>query len=277
MQSYRARYEQGEIVLLEDAEIPEDSELIVTVLEETQEDIAVPDDQVGAETPVLKNARISLGNCQNSLQKHLDDVTASEPIDDEALKRRDDYFRWVALKTELISSEAGFVMPCDALPNKISEYTYGRLHQDKKSIVDKHYKKDGITGYFVINAKKTNVPQNEAETLIHNMVLRRGNVVWVHFGFNIGSEFRGKHPAIILKNTKDTLVVIPLSSQAPSNPDVNVEIENVHGLPQRTRWANILRIVPVSIIRIDLGSPIGDVKGRVLNEISEVIKLHGIK
>jgi len=99
----------------------------------------------------------------------------------------------------------------------------------------------------------------------------------VNFGFNVGHEFSGKHPALILKNTKHTMVVIPLSSQMPNNPDINVKIDNVYGLPIKTRWGNILRIVPISIVRIDFNSRIGSVKNDILKEISDKIKLHGIK
>ncbi len=29
----------------------------------------------------------------------------------------------------------------------------------------------------------------------------RGAVVWIEFGFNIGNEFGGRHPAIIMRKT----------------------------------------------------------------------------
>jgi len=225
----------------------------------------------------IDDARNSLINCQNTLQKHLDDVTIGTPIDDEALKLREEYFKWVDLKTKLISGEKGFVLPYSALPNKISEYIYNYLYQDKKNIVDKYYKKDDSLGEFIINAKKTSIPQNEAEILIHSLVLRRGNVIWVNFGFNIGYEFGGKHPALILKNTKYVMIVIPLSSQTPNNPDINVKIDNVYNLPLKIRWGNVLRIMPISIIRIDFSSPVGSVKNGILKEISDKIKEYGIK
>jgi len=227
---------------------------------------------------LLDNARKSLSDCQNTLNIFLDNIiSTATPPDDEAIKIRDEYFRWVDMKTHIIDNENIFSLPCSALPNKINAYIYNYLFQDKKDAVDRHYKKDNATGEFIINANKKNIPAIDVELLIHSLVLRRGNVVWVNFGFNIGREFRGKHPALILKNTKDTLIVLPLSSQAPSNPDVNVEVNNVRGLPPRTRWGNVLRIVPVSIMRIDYNSPIGDVKGKILSDISNKINLHGIK
>ena len=102
----------------------------------------------------INDVRNSLVNCQNTLQKHLDDVIMDVPIEDENLKLREEYFEWIDLKTKLISSEKEFILPYNALPNKINEYIYNYLYQDKKNIVDKYYKRDGIAGEFIINAKK---------------------------------------------------------------------------------------------------------------------------
>jgi len=226
---------------------------------------------------LLDDTEDNLKKCQNTLQKFLDDITANAPLDDESLKLRNEYFKWTDLKTKLISNEENYILPYNVLPNKVSEYIYNYLYQDKRDIVDKYYKKDKTTGEYIINANKKSIPVNDVELLIHNLILRRGNVVWVNFGFNIGCEFRGKHPALILKNTKDTIIVIPLSSQSPNNPDINVKIDIVYGLPQIIRWGNIFRIVPISLIRIDFDSPIGSVKNYVLKEISDKIKIHGIK
>lgn len=225
----------------------------------------------------LSDARQSLSACQTELQEHLNDAATITPPDYEALGLRADYFRWIRKKTKMLRNEKDFILPHKIIPNKITRRDYNYLRPDKRAIVDNYYRHDTDTGFFVINAKKTALPPADAETLTHSLVIKRGKVVWVNFGFNIGHEFRGKHPAIILKNTKSVLIVIPLSSQPPSKPEINVEVKNVHGLPHRPRWANILRIVPVSILRVDFNSPIGDVKGDVLSEISTQIALHGIK
>jgi len=225
----------------------------------------------------LSNAQQALTACKTELQEYFNDVVAIEPLDCDSLDLRAEYFKWTRRKTKLLRTEKDFVLPHKIIPNKITERDYNYLRSDKQAIVDKYYKKDDTAGVYVINAKKTALSQHEAETLIHSLAIKRGKVVWVNFGFNIGHEFRGKHPAIILKNTKSVLIVIPLSSQSPSKPDINVEVKNVHGLPYRPRWVNILRIVPISILRVDFNSPIGDVKGDVLSEISAKIASHGIK
>ena len=225
----------------------------------------------------LSDTQKALTACQIELQKHLNDVASIEPLDLDALGIRADYFGWIRKKTEILREEKIFSIPHKIIPNKITLRDYNYLRPDKRAIVDNYYKHDTSTGAYVINAKKTALSLQDAETLIHSLVIKRGKVVWVNFGFNIGHEFRGKHPAIILKNTKSVLIVILLSSQPSNKPEINVEVKNVHGLPHRPRWANILRIVPISLLRVDFNSPIGDVKGDILSEISSKISLHGIK
>lgn len=47
------------------------------------------------------------------------------------------------------------------------------------------------------------------------VLFKRGNVIWLDFGFNIGNEFGGMHPAVILKNFDNDLFVVPISSKKP--------------------------------------------------------------
>ena len=47
------------------------------------------------------------------------------------------------------------------------------------------------------------------------VLFKRGNVIWLDFGFNIGNEFGGVHPAVILKNFDNDLLVVPISSKKP--------------------------------------------------------------
>ena len=223
--------------------------------------------------PTIKDVENSLNNCQATLQKYFDDVNTDPSPDDEILKLRNEYFKWTDMKTKFIDSEKNFHLPYNALPSKISKYSYNYLYQDKKDIVDKYYKKDDKTGEFIINANKKNIPINEAETLIHNLVLKRGNVVWVNFGYNIGVEFGGRHPAIILRNNKESLFVAPLSSQTPKDMDINVFIDYVYGCEKMDRYVNVLRLCHVSIIRVDLLSKTGSVKGTILDEIINKAKI----
>lgn len=83
-------------------------------------------------------------------------------------------------------------------------------------------------------------------------ILKRGNIVWVDFGFNIGSEFGGRHPAIILKRLKqiNQILVIPLDSSS-DNPIteqkressdywIKIQGEEIWGMQDNiVRWANV--------------------------------------
>ncbi len=103
--------------------------------------------------------------------------------------------------------------------------------------------------------------------------LGRGSVVWIEFGFNIGNEFGGRHPAIILRKTGSSIFVVPLSSQEPHiKKDYHVKIEKVYGFKNMVRWTNVLKLQNVSIQRVDTAASIGNVKGHVLNDINDALK-----
>ena len=94
---------------------------------------------------------------------------------------------------------------------------------------------------------------------------------------NIGNEFGGRHPAIILRKTADSIFVVPLSSQKPDSPQkYHVKIEKVYGFKNMERWTNVLRLQNVSIQRIDMTASIGNVKGTVLDAINDALKISHI-
>lgn len=103
--------------------------------------------------------------------------------------------------------------------------------------------------------------------------LVRGAVVWIEFGFNIGNEFGGRHPAIILRKTGSSIYVVPLSSQEPNEKkDYHVKVEKVYGFRNMVRWTNVLKLQNVSIQRVDTNASIGNVKGHVLNDINNALE-----
>lgn len=123
-------------------------------------------------------------------------------------------------------------------------------------------------------------------------ILKRGNVVWVDFGFNIGTEFGGRHPAIILKQIKqiNQIVVIPLDS--PSDiPDTESKRENsefwvkisedeIRGMINQIRWVNVYNVTQISVLRVDFLDNEGNIKYfpvdyEVLDRIDEKIKKFG--
>ncbi len=110
--------------------------------------------------------------------------------------------------------------------------------------------------------------------------IKRGSVCWIHFGFNIGEEFGGKHPGIVLRKGRKTIVVVPLTTKQPTQKQLDsgtyVEVDKVFGFKKMNRWVNVLNITPVSIQRIDYSSNIGDVKGYVLDNITTAIMNSGL-
>lgn len=105
-----------------------------------------------------------------------------------------------------------------------------------------------------------------------NDILKRGNIVWVDFGFNIGSEFGGRHPAIILKRLRqiNQIVVIPLDSSS-NNPEteqkresaefwIKINKEEIRGMRNAVRWANVFNVTQISDLRVDFFDPNGNYK-----------------
>ncbi len=224
------------------------------------------------QTVTLEASRLSLDKACEMLRRHFSLI---DPANQECIKLANEYYQWTALKTELIINEKKFQIPPSALPNKIKASSFNWLRREKQLVILKHYQFDEQSNQYVISVRKDNVPGSDIETIMRSLVLIRKAVVWVDFGFNIGSEFGGRHPAIILKNLKDSLIVVPLSSQEPKNPDYNVKVEKVYGFPLMPRWANVTRVTQVSLSRVHFDK-VGDVKPFVLNEISKKMSSLGI-
>lgn len=223
-------------------------------------------------TATMDDANHSFNNTVSTLRKHFTQIDFHEP---EQIKLANEYYKWTTLKTNLILDEKSFQIPPIALPNTIKKDTYKWLRPEKQAVVSKYYCYDKETDKYIISVKKDSVPNEDIEIITRSLVLIRKAVVWVDFGYNIGTEFGGRHPAIILKNLKDSLIVIPLSSQEPKTMDYSVKIDKVYGYPLMPRWANVTRITQVSLSRVHF-EKIGDVKPYVLKQISEKMKSCGI-
>lgn len=223
-------------------------------------------------TVTMDDANHSFNNTVSTLRKHFTQIDFHEP---EQIKLANEYYKWTTLKTNLILDEKSFQIPPIALPNTIKKDTYQWLRPEKQTVVSKYYCYDKETDKYIISVKKDSVPNEDIEIIARSLVLIRKAVVWVDFGYNIGTEFGGRHPAIILKNLKDSLIVIPLSSQEPKTMDYSVKVEKVYGYPLMPRWANVTRITQVSLSRVHF-EKIGDVKPNVLKQISEKMKSCGI-
>ena len=188
------------------------------------------------------------------------------------LKRGKLYFSWIESKTDKIENEKDdnyiyknivkYTLP----KYKIDEFSYKKANKNLKQIIDNNYIRQ--KNYYVFN--NTNISYEDTMLITKKAVLKRGNVVWIDFGFNIGNEFGGMHPAVILKNFDKDLFVLPVSSKKPieyeklekiladgkiSEKECEarknkiteiVQLKDISGLKKMMRWANITRIRKVS-------------------------------
>ena len=198
-------------------------------------------------------------------------TTNGSDLDDFKLKL---YLDWITTKTEFLKKESQPIrIPDTKLPNVISLQSYTHLRPTLQRIVDKAY--DILDGQYKRNTSSVTI--KESTLLFKSLFLSSRNVVWVDFGFNIGCEFGGRHPAIILKNVGDVLIVAPISTNTngiqASDTVITFYPNEFYRMPSmRHRFTNITRITPISIIRVDLNSQIGSVKTIKFNEILTKIK-----
>ena len=214
------------------------------------------------------------------------------------LKRGKLYFSWIRNKTKKIENEKDIdyiyknIVQYTLKNYKIDKYNYERLNKQLKNIVKNNYalKKNN----YIFN--NTNISKEDTMLLTKKVLLKRGNVVWIDFGFNIGNEFGGMHPAIILKNFDNEIFVLPISSKKPKeykkleqdyhNKKITLEecikkkgqiteivqIDNIYRFKDMIRWANITRMKKVSILRLNFNGTIGKVDGKYLSTINEKIR-----
>lgn len=218
----------------------------------------------------------SLSDATNQLQYYFKTMNIA---DVDSIKLMNEYMKWIQRKTELVAQEKFFKLPFSAIPNKISNFTYNWLNPEKQLIIQKYYKLNSAQTEYVISIKKSDIADTDLAEIINTLILKRGNVVWIEFGYNIGCEFGGKHPALILKNNKTSLFVVPISSQRPNNPSsqIHVEIPKIYGFTEKTRWINVFHKQNISVLRVDFNSPIGNIKKTILTNISQCIATNIVK
>lgn len=137
--------------------------------------------------------------------------------------------------------------------------------------------------YLEWNLLKTDIVGNEDNfhlTKAQSDLIKRGNVLWVNFGFNIGSEFGGHHPAVIIRKMGKGVYVIPLDSgKIPDNKkdkDYLISIPFVYGLSKLPRHCNIYKMVCIDPRRFDFNGTYGNIHGKIMNKISDSLKNHVI-
>ena len=147
---------------------------------------------------------------------------------------------------------------------------YYEIHKDEDFSNKRNTPKD----YFEWIDKKTKIIINSSEFVEKSKkCIVRGDVIWVEFGFNIGEEFSGRHPAIVLKNGGKTLLVLPITSKQPTEKQLAsknyVELGKIYNFKPLKRWVNIFNITPISIERIDFTNKKGNIKGLDIDKISK--------
>ncbi len=233
-------------------------------------------------------------NCLKKLRKFRKDLKV-----DKDIKRGKLYFTWIKDKTETIENEKNenYIytnLIKHTLPKYvITQYTFNKSNKNVKSIIKANYtfKENKYT------FNNMNISVEDTKKLMKYVLFKRGNVVWLDFGFNIGNEFGGMHPAVILKNFDKDLFVVPISSKKPTEYvrieknledgkiDTEeckkqkakiteiIELEKINGFRKMLRWVRITRMKKVSILRVNFFGTIGTLDGKDMNSISNKICL----
>ncbi len=218
---------------------------------------------------------------------------------DKDIKRGKLYFTWIKDKTEIIEREKDdnyiylniikYTLP----KYVITQYTFNKVNKTVKSIIKANYTFMGNKYRF----SNRNISNGDVKMIMKYVLFKRGNVVWLDFGFNVGNEFGGIHPAVILKNFEKDLFVLPISSKKPieyvriekdfedgkitqeecekqKNEITEImELTNINGFKNILRWTRITRMKKVSILRLNFNGTIGTLDGQDMNTISDKICL----
>ena len=107
-------------------------------------------------------------------------------------------------------------------------------------------------------------------------IVKRCNVIWVHFGFNIGSEFGGHHPAIVVRKMGNAVYVIPLDSgnipEDKKDKGYLIPIRYVYNFQKMPRHCNIYNMIKIDYRRIDFSQNVGSISGKDMTKISNALK-----
>ena len=220
-------------------------------------------------------------------------------FEDIDIKRGKMYFTWLKDKTEKVMNEKddnyiytniiNYTLP----KYVITKYTYNKANKTIKNIIKKNYNLKDDKYCF----SNTNISNADVKLLMKYVLFKRGNVIWIDFGFNIGNEFGGMHPAVILKNFDNDLFVIPISSKKPpeyiklgqdlQNNVISkeeyeerknsiteiIELSKINGFKNMLRWARITRMKKISMLRINFSGTIGTLDGSDMDKIAEKISI----
>ena len=218
-------------------------------------------------------------------------------LSDIDVKRGKLYLTWTKEKSEKIINEKDedYILKNvvkDTLPSYvITQYTFNKANATIKNIINKNYSYNN--GKYIF--ENFGISDDDVKMLMKYILFKRGNVVWIDFGFNIGNEFGGMHPAVILKNFSNDLFVLPISSKRPSEYikieqellenkitksecknrkdaiSEIIEIEKINGFRKMIRWSRITRMQKISILRVNFSGTIGTLDGKYMDIIANKI------
>lgn len=220
-------------------------------------------------------------------------------IKDIDKKRGKLYFTWLRDKTEKVINEKNDnyiyrnVITYTLPKYVITQYIFNKSNKTIKNIINRNYNYKENKYTF----SNTEISADDVKKLMKYVLFKRGNVIWLDFGFNIGNEFGGMHPAVILKNFDNDLFVVPISSKKPpeyvkieqdfkdkiiSEEECQkqksaiteiIELSKINGFRNMLRWARITRMKKVSILRVNFSGTIGTLDGSDMNAIAEKISI----
>lgn len=183
-------------------------------------------------------------------------------------------FNWTRTKFEKFSTEHEVVIPWEYIPKKIDAYEFSKLDTTSQSIVVKYYIELDENGNKIHKRQSSAsaATQQEIHNLVKNMIFKRAKVVWVDFGCNLGNEFGGIHPAVILKRSGDNLIVLPLSSgSASTKGSFIVDVPLVYQFSKKIpRWTSVHRMRTIHPKRI-LFTTHGSLPTNTMKLINEAI------
>lgn len=188
------------------------------------------------------------------------------------------FCKWIQTHCDFLEKEQQpFHASQNQVPQTLNAVSYNFLSNKISQLLSKYYEFDGIQYH-----RNSATLSDAACTAIYcNYYLRPRNIVWVDFGFNVGREFGGKHPAIILKNlNNEVLIVAPVStnknnSHTESGTVITFTASDMYNMPSiRERFTDITRITPVSVHRLDTNSKIGSLKKQKYQELLQKIRVY---
>ncbi|MEB7423278.1 type II toxin-antitoxin system PemK/MazF family toxin [Mammaliicoccus sciuri] len=226
-----------------------------------------------------RDINISYSRLQASLNQLYTSTTESNCTETE--KQVTNLYNWLDTKMSMINqaNQSDYIIPLSFLPRKIFEGQFDYI-KDKFPFITNYYQDSSYPNdpNKYIKTVTPKIPEEIFKIATYTSLAPR-QVVTIDFGYNIGIEFGGPHMAIILKCYERSLLVIPLSSQPPTNSNSrkHVKIERKYGFPNnKDSWTNVGKIRMLSIHRVDFTKKTCSVHKSEIEKIKTAINNCGI-